>query len=742
MMQRSEWTNESDMLGPELNALVNELGIVRDYVDGLGQAQRAPREALFCMMARLGYSVQTERDAARARMDREQKRNRRGLSPVTVAWGGTLDSLSLWSDAQAPRGHWRVRVVLEDGRVLLCGGAEYEQQALPEGMRHGVLHSVPCLLRLPVGYHRLELEWGARRAETMIIAAPLRAPRGPRKSWGLFAPVYALRGRTAQGSGTLSELSDLCELVRKSGGDFVATLPMMAQFLEQPFDSSPFAPASRLFWNEALLDLTLLPELADCAEANHLFHSEAFRRETAALEKSPYVMPGRNIKHVHKLLTPLAQHFFAHDGEQNPRFTSFLAQQPYAEEYARFRAVCDAHGDLYHWPAELKQRALTANDGSQARYQMHLYAQWQTSMQLSTTAERAQARGVHLHLDLPLGVHSASFDMWREPECFVPGIGVGAPRDPLCLEGQDWGFAPAHPEGQRAQGYRYFIAYVRNQLKHAGILRIDHVMGLHRTFCVPQGMSAREGLYLKQPHEELYAIFALEATKSSSVLVGEDLGTVPAQVRETMAEHGLKRMYVLPFELARCERKGGNGHNERHDHHDDPLEHSGIIESTGHAGGATLLRRAPEAALASINTHDMPSFAGLWHAQDIDERLGRGMITPAEAIDAHAERRSLLLTLLDALGLSAHATREDALRAAVTRLIKSDAEMILITLEDLWGEVEPQNVPGTFEPERNFCRRMRLKLEDIPHHAQARALLKALGQTPAVYAAGAEATVA
>jgi len=332
-------------------------------------------------------------------------------------------------------------------------------------------------------------------------------------------------------------------------------------------------------------------------------------------------------------------------------------------------------------------------------------------------AERASANGVRLHLDLPLGVHSASFDMWREPDCFVAGVGVGAPRDALCTEGQDWGFAPAHPENQRAQHYRYFIAYVRNQLKHAGILRIDHVMGLHRTFCVPSGMGARAGLYLKQPHDELHAILALEAMRADCVLVGEDLGTVPDSVRESMRDHGMKRTFVMPFEL-------------------DPgePEQTAVLKKTA-------LRTVPKAAIASLNTHDMPTFAGLWRAQDIDERLSRGVITATEAVALHTERRGLLMSLLEALNLSESATREDALRTALTVLGQSASDMVVVALEDLWGEVEPQNVPGTFAPDRNFCRRMRHEIGDFARLTSVRALLQSLHQARAASAKLAVAAV-
>jgi len=710
MMQRATSTAKSPMFGRDLSALVEALGMECEYEDGFGHLQCAPREAVLATLACLGYPVTSEASAREALEVRETQRMQRGLAPVNVAWAGSLDRLSMWSESRAPSGRWRVRVALEDGQVLLHGGSDTQTRRPSRDGRY-VHSSLPCRLRLPAGTHQLEVEWGSQRAQTLVIAAPRRSPTGPRRSWGLFAPVYALRGQTQQGTGTLTELSDLCELLAKAGGDFVATLPMLAQFLDQPFDSSPFAPASRLFWNETLLDLSVLPELAQSIEVRALFHSDAFRARCAELERGRFVKPREQCALTHSVLTPLAQQFFARGGGKEPGFVSFLGQQPYVQEYARFRAVCDLHGAPEEWPEGLKRRALTDYDGSEARCAMHLYAQYQMHMQLSATAGRARERGVLLQLDLPLGVHRTSFDMWREPGCFVKGLSSGAPRDALCPEGQDWGFAPAHPDGQREQHYRYFRAYIRNQLRYAGILRIDHVMGLHRTFCVPDGMSPRDGLYLRQPQEELHALLALEATRSRSVLVGEDLGTVPDAVRHAMSEHGMKRMYVVPFELE-------------------------------HGDNQSTLRPMPKGAIASLNTHDLPTLAGLWQGQDIDERLARDVISPVEALEEREERQVLLTGLLDALGLSSVATRSEVLRAAVARLGKSEAELVLITLEDLWGESEPQNVPGTFAPERNFCRRMRHRLDDIPRQTQVRALLKLLDKARTEALSSSPSTVA
>jgi 4-alpha-glucanotransferase len=441
-----------------------------------------------------------------------------------------------------------------------------------------------------------------------------------------------------------------------------------------------------------------LEGLSACPEARALLASPAFTRELAELDSGPYVQARRKIKLVHALLRPLAQTFFANGGERDPRFCAFLSAHPYAREYARFRAMVDAHGEPDRWPVTVSKSALAADEGEHPREAVHLFAQWQMHTQLCRVRDQASARGVCLYTDLPVGVHRAGFDMFREPACFVAGANVGAPPDALCPDGQDWGFAPAHPEGHRQQHYRYLRAYLRAQLEHAGMLRIDHVMGLSRLFCVPHGLGADQGLYLEQPAEELYAIVALEAARTGSVVVGEDLGTVPDEVRDTMRARGVQRMYVLPFELERDDR------------------------------GAVRAREPAVDALATLNTHDMPTFAAVFHGADLDERESRGVLSEAEARVLRGERTAELCALARALGLNVHASSEELLRAATRYLGESRAQLVQVALEDLWGELRPQNVPGTFDPDRNFCRRMAFGLSSLTALPRVQALLSILAE--------------
>ena len=200
------------------------------------------------------------------------------------------------------------------------------------------------------------------------------------------------------------------------------------------------------------------------------------------------------------------------------------------------------------WPERLREGTLLGGDYEPEAEHYHLYDQWLAREQFQNLSAGARQRGLSLYLDFPLGVHGGGYDVWRGQAIFVREASSGAPPDELFGGGQDWHFPPLHPERLREQGYRYFIACLRHHLRHAGILRLDHVMGLHHLYWIPAGLPAAEGVYVRYRSEEFYAVLTLESRRSQSLIVGEDLGTVPGYVRRAMARHRIQRMYILPFE--------------------------------------------------------------------------------------------------------------------------------------------------------------------------------------------------
>jgi 4-alpha-glucanotransferase len=324
----------------------------------------------------------------------------------------------------------------------------------------------------------------------------------------------------------------------------------------------------------------------------------------------------------------------------------------------------------------------------------HLYVQYRMSQQLREAANAARRLGSGLYLDFPLGTNPGGYDAWRYAAAFAKNVSVGAPPDGFFTKGQNWGFPPFDPDAIREQHYDYFRAAVRNHVTHAGVLRIDHVMGLHRLYWIPNGADAKDGVYVRYREDELYAILTLESRRHGCVIVGEDLGTVPPEVPKMMARHGLRRMYVVQYEIKPQEEPVG---------------------------------APPAASVASVNTHDMPTFAGFYSGHDIDDRVVQGLLDERGAKQERETREAMRRRLIDFLVQREYLTHgptqdtQRVLEAVLAFLASTDAEIVLVNLEDLWGELVPQNVPGV--PARSWRHKLRMGLEEMQADGSIRRVL-------------------
>ena len=517
-----------------------------------------------------------------------------------------------------------------------------------------------------------------------------------------------MRAQRSWGSGDFSDLLALRDWVGKQGGSLVGTLPLLPTFLgelsdDAPFDPSPYAPVSRLFWNEFYIDVTKLPELMECREAQTLVSSPAFQGEIRALQASSLVDYRRSMALKRKVLEELARKFFAARPERTIDFQNYLKARPTLGDYARFRAACDRqHTRWREWPERMQRGVLRAGDFDSDPEHYHLYAQWRAHEQLKSVSQQARNNGAGLFLDFPLGVHPDGYDVWRNQDAFALKANGGAPPDSFFPKGQDWGFPPLHPERIREQGYRYFIACLRHHLRHARFLRIDHVMGLHRLFWVPQGCEPREGVYVHYRAEEFYAILALESERHHALLVGEDLGTVPPYVRPAMKRHHLYRTYIVQYELTPNIRK--------------PLP------------------RVPTRSLASLNTHDMSTFRAFWEGADIQDRLKLGLLDQAGVRTERKARKALKQALVRYLRRKRRLRTKSpkagtVLRACLAHLASDSRAPVMVSLEDLWSELQPQNVPGTRDERPNWRRKARFPFEVFSRMPQVVKLLREVNRS-------------
>ncbi len=662
-----------------LHELASFYGVQTSYYNVLHQRQPASADTLLSILKALGAPLEKLEDVPSALRERRTGLWQRALKPVTVTWNGNLSSLSLRLPSSKSEVNLSCHLTTEDGghKEWSCPGRELKtlEMAEIEGVKYEVkeLHWKEVL---PPGYHRFSVRSKGVTAETLVISAPARFYSPPEEEthrwWGIFAPLYALTAERGWGSGDLSALQTLISWLGDMGGNMVGMLPMLAAFLDDTTEPSPYIPASRLLWNEFYLDITSIPELESCPGAQDLLASASFQRDIEAMRAAPEVDYRRIMIRKRQILAELCQCLLATPSKRRDALFRFVKTNPVVKDYARFRAARERYGSSWQtWPQPLYNGVIKEGDYDESAKRYYLYTQWLIQEQMNSLLKAAQASNVALYLDLPLGIHPNGYDVWREREAFLSDISAGAPPDTVFTRGQNWGFPPLHPERIREQGYRYFIAYLRHHLKSAGVLRLDHVMGLHRLFCIPEGMAASEGTYVRYDPDELYAILSLESHRSRTVIVGEDLGTVPHYVRPAMRKHGVHRMYVMHYELA-------------------------------FAGAGKILKPIPANSIASLNTHDMFPFAAVWRGWDIARRADLGLLGK-EAADREKklweEKKKALVRLLQEKGFldESPASAEGVLQACLAFLSASDAQMVMVNLEDLWLETRPQNIPGTID---------------------------------------------
>lgn len=654
----------------ELHRLATLHGVQLAYYDARGDRKTSSPESLLAVLQALGVDVASFADvpATLAQVERHLWNTR--LEPVVVCWA----TEPAWTDLRLPAAMQNATIQcelrFEDGlhRTWSVDLAQIAvlQAASVDGASY-VTKRFPLPDGLAWGYHELILRFDDGEATARVICAPRHAFTGVRGerpyAWGNFLPLYAVHTADGMGSGTYGDLKTLVDWTREYGGDMFGTLPLLATFLSEPFEPSPYSPVSRRFWNEFFLDFGQIPELDASPTARAMLLSGEFEAEVDRLRREELVDYQRSAALRRRVLAELSKTLLSESGQRLGDFQTWVEQNPLAVEYARFMATADQQRTTWEkWPVRQREGTLEEGDFDPDDAHYHLYVQWLAQEQLARVSGDNGAGGSGLYLDLPLGVHGGGFDVWRERDAFAVSARVGAPPDLLNSNGQDWGFPPMHPERVRRDGYDYFVQCVRHHLLHAGALRVDHVMGLHRLYWIPADATPREGVYVRYRHEELYAILTLESHRSKTLIIGEDLGTVPREVRAAMSRHRLQRMWVFPFQIGE---------------ENEPALHN--IDA---------------GSLASLNTHDLLPFARQW--AELDE-----------------ETRQRIASFLHERGWLEVAT--DDVQTVAGGLLRymgdSPARMVLVNLEDLWLETERQNVPGTIAEHPNWRRKARYDLE-------------------------------
>ena len=673
---------DRDAIVGEIAAL---LGIERSYVDAFGKRVETPLQSRQALLAALGLPTSTEEEAETSLM--EALRLKRGLVPGLIP----VDAERSWPLPVRqidPAASVVWRLTLESGET---------QEDRAEPGANGVI-PMPAL---PPGYHRLTVRAANDTAEATIIAAPPRCWLPPeleagRRLWGATAPVYSLRSARDLGIGDYTHLAEAAEGAAAHGASFFGFTPVHALFSSDRTKISPYSPSSRLFLETNFID----PSAADGFEGG-----EAARLLTAALrDEAPADSNG----------TPLIDYAAAWDrkrpilealwrdfrGQSSAEFEAFrLEGGPLLEAHATFEALAEHFREIgRYWLGEWEPPYRVAGSPEVAAFRaehgervgFHAFLQWLADRQLAAAAGRARAAGmaVGLYRDLAVGADGAGSEIWSEPGRFCPDLSIGAPPDPLALQGQLWGLAPFNPLVLEREGLAPFRALIRANMRHAGAIRIDHAFQLRRLFLVPAGEKAANGAYVDYPFEAMLAVLRLESHRCQTLVIAEDLGTAPAGFSQTINEAGVLSYRVLYFERD----EGGRFKN--------PSEY-------------------PRDAVAVITTHDLPTFAGWWKARDVDWRARLGVYDAETAGREYAVRgfdRGQLLALMaeERLRRPGEAADQPPLVEAVRLLARTPSLLAAVQLEDAAGEIEQPNIPGFADDDHpNWRRRLSLPIEAL-----------------------------
>ncbi|HUG24049.1 malto-oligosyltrehalose synthase [Piscinibacter sp.] len=702
-----------------LERLCRRFGIATDYHDIWGTRHAVPDDNLIALLAAFDVDAGSQAAVAAADQAAEAALWRRALPPVAAV----AASDSQWSLAlRLPRSFNTLRWTLaEEGGARHTG--EAEAASLPstaQGDRDGTAWR-ECRLApgvaLPAGYHRFSVDGCA--GDTLLIAAPPRCYRPPAlgdngRVWGPAVQVYALRSERQWGMGDFGDLARLAEQAAARGADIVGLNPMHALFAHNPAHASPYSPSSRLRLNVLYVDVEAIEDFRECDAAQRRVRSAEFQSRLARLRDAEFVdYPGVAAAKF-EILELLYAHFREHHlAPGTPRGAAFRAFQRDRGQALHRHAIYEALQAHFHaadasvwgwpkWPPayhdpESDAVARFAQEQLE-RVEYHAYLQWQADRQLARAAEHCRVGGlaIGLYLDLAVSVDRAGSDTWAHQDCYALGASVGAPSDEFNPAGQAWGLPPLRPDRLREHGYGVFIETLRETMRHAGAVRIDHVMGLMRLFWIPPERSARDGAYVHYAADELLAIVALESERNRCMVIGEDLGTVADEMR-TMLAH----FEVLSYRLLYFERGDGGAFRPSADY--------------------------PRGALVAISTHDLPTLAGWWTGRDLQVRLDLGLypsrdLYEKQLVDRAQERVRLLLALqhegLLPEGTAVESLGTQALTPALVEAIHAfvaatPSRVMVVQMEDVLGVAEQANMPGTTLEHPNWNRKLPATLAEL-----------------------------
>jgi len=713
------------MNGALVDRLCASCGIQPTYRDVWGNERQVPLETRIALLAAMGIEFDNDAALERAVDECETREWRRPLPPVRVVRADcgelhvTLRLPERWSD-----GRFECTMVTEAGERLPTTFtprdlARVAQRAV-DGETYAAFDLVPGALPA-CGYHRLELsphDAAAPRASMILIVAPARCylPDAVRSGrlWGPVVNLYGVRSKRNWGMGDFTDLRALVEIAAASGAGVVGVNPLHALYPHDPEHASPYSPSSRLLWNILYLDPEAIPEFRECAAARERVESRAFQDALHAARAAELVQYSEVARLKAEVLERLYRCFRErHVNRGTARERAFRDFQRAGGETLRRGSLFCALQETLHardraawgwhtWPQAYRNPASPeverfAREHAE-RIEFHDYLQWNADAQVAAAGQRALELhlGVGVYLDLAVGADPGGAETWGRHALYAENVTIGCPPDDFGPAGQDWGIPPLLPHRLREAAYEPFVALLRANMRHAGALRIDHMMGLVRQFWIPAGMQASAGGYVSFPVDDLFGVLALESERNRCMVIAEDLGTLP----EGLAER-LREADILSYRLLYFQREGD--------------------------GGFIPPERYPAQALAAVSTHDLPPLRGYWLGRDLEVRA-RLKLYPDDRMRERqlverAQARARLLVALEREGLlPAGITADpvsapdmtDELMLAIHRFLsRTPSWLLMVQPEDVFGQLEQVNVPSTTAAQYpNWRHRVAVPLEE------------------------------
>ncbi len=675
--------SETQQVPQPLIELAKAHGVATDYAGFDAERRPVRASTLVAVLEALGVPASSPEKVAVSLEHSRDDAWRRVLPPCVVVREGVAvqlpvhvagDGVALaWVELEAAPGQ-RPAGASRKRRDLEPTGAEPESRVVDGRPVKRTVFDVPS--DLPLGWHDVYVDTGGNQSRMSFVVTPrtlaLPPAEASRPLWGFMTQLYSVRSRASWGMGDFADLADLATLAaRRTKADFVLVNPLHAGEPRVPVTSSPYLPASRRFRNPLYIRVEDIRETAYLSAADRSLVEWAFD-PVRELDEDPGPIDRDAVWSAKKAALEVV--FAApRSTVRQEEFEAFRTQQGRGlEDFATWCAMVDHFGDRI-WPQEVNDpqglAVAALRERLADRIEFYCWLQWVADTQLATAHRRAIDAGMSIGImhDMAVGVHPYGADVWAHRSVLATGVSVGAPPDMYNQQGQNWSQPPWHPQALARAGYGPYRDMLRTVFRHAGAVRIDHVIGLFRLWWIPGGARAEAGTYVHYDHEALIGILCLEAQRAGVQVIGEDLGVFEPWVREYLAERGILGTSVLWFERT--------------------------------ADGAPL---PPEEyrrlALSTVTTHDLPPSAGYLAGEHVDLRERLGVLTEDAATvraAAEAERKAMIDFLTSRELLGPDASERETVEALHRAIRQTPSVLLGVSLADAVGERRAQNQPGT-----------------------------------------------